>query len=116
MGLEHFDLWWQGYSGMGIQEVRQKIRTLLLVRNCPNYLVLHCGGNDIGKIKSRQICNFIKAVVSFIQSAMPGTKLVWSQLLPRLSWRYSKNIKAMDKARKRINSFAASLILKWTCN
>jgi hypothetical protein len=37
---------------------------------------------------------------------------VWSQILPRLSWRYSNNCKAMNMAAVRLNNFAAWLCFK----
>jgi hypothetical protein len=30
--------------------------------------------------------------------------LIWSQILPRLNWRYSHNLAVMDKCRRRLNS------------
>jgi hypothetical protein len=30
--------------------------------------------------------------------------LIWSQILPRLNWRYSNNLAVMDKCRRRLNS------------
>jgi len=30
--------------------------------------------------------------------------MIWSQILPRLNWRYSNNLAVMDKCRRRLNS------------
>lgn len=39
-------------------------------------------------------------------------KLVWSQLLPRANWRFSNNVRAMEKVRRRINRYGASTIIR----
>jgi hypothetical protein len=33
----------------------------------------------------------------------PGSKIMFSNILTRLSWRYSEDLKAMDDKRKRLN-------------
>ena len=38
----------------------------------------------------------------------PNTKIIWSQILPRKNWRYSRNEKAMERSRCRVNSAAAT--------
>ena len=42
---------------------------------------------------------------------LPNTKFIWSQIVPRYNWRYSKNSKAMNCAAVRLNNYAASLIV-----
>jgi len=39
---------------------------------------------------------------------MPQIKIVWSQILPRFSWRYSDNFEAMERSRRRLNNCIAS--------
>ena len=34
---------------------------------------------------------------------LPNSLLIYSQILPRKKWRYNSNLKAMERARKRIN-------------
>ena len=35
---------------------------------------------------------------------MPNTEIIWSQILPRKTWRYSNNTKSMENCRRRLNS------------
>ena len=48
-----------------------------------------------------QLSNYCSTIVSNFQMF----QINWSLILPRLSWRYSQNSNAMEKVRKRVNSF-----------
>jgi hypothetical protein len=52
----------------------------------------------------------MKKAILKLHRTLPYTKLVWSQILSRLSWRYSNNCKAMNMAAVRLNNFAAKSI------
>ncbi|VDI65752.1 Hypothetical predicted protein [Mytilus galloprovincialis] len=67
------------------------------------------GGNDLGEIKTGVLRNRLK---HYLKKVLLNTTLVWSQILPRLTWRYSANIDAMDRSRQRINSSLASYIIR----
>lgn len=43
---------------------------------------------------------------------LPYVQIIWLQILPRLSWRASKNTRALNRAAARINNFAGWLCLK----
>lgn len=42
----NISLWWQGYSGLKLSQVEQKLKTLAKVGPAPNVILIHCGGND----------------------------------------------------------------------
>ena len=98
-------LWWQGYRGLQLIRAIQKLKMLKQVGPSPKALFLHCGGNDIGKQSIRKIRLAVKQLLEYISQLFPNVHIIWSLILPRLSWRYSQNSNAMEKARKRINSF-----------
>jgi len=70
-------------------------------------LVIHCGGNSIGAVKLRELRCQIKDSLGQLMARLPLTKLIWSQILPRFSWRYSQNSRALNRAAARINNYAA---------
>ena len=55
LGLRVADLWWQGYSGLSLKKTIDKIQTLEKVGEQPDFILLHCGGNDIGRISLKGI-------------------------------------------------------------
>jgi lysophospholipase L1-like esterase len=108
---ENIDLWWQGYSGLLLGKTRQKLKILEKVGPVPNFILLHCGGNDIAKFSVRRIRVVAKELLLFITTKFPNVRIIWSFILPRLQWRYSINTTAMEKVRRRINSYIANLVM-----
>ena len=51
-------------------------------------------------------------LVDNIDSILPGTTVVFSQILPRLTWRHSKNHIAMNNAKRRLNSLETIIFKK----
>ena len=76
-------IWWQGKGGMGWYEMYQKIKTLLKVADPPDYIMLHCGGNNVGYTPIKKLIQDMKATVEKISKLLPNTKVIWSQILPR---------------------------------
>lgn len=69
----------------------------------PSYLIIHAGGNDIGSITARDLRNLIKQTMSNLKALFAYSCIVWSNILPRLRWRYSANTQAMENTRTRTN-------------
>lgn len=98
-------LWWQGYGGLELTKAISKLKTLQQVGPSPTALLIHCGGNDLGKTSVRKLRLAINQLIHYLRHEFANVHIIWSLILPRISWRYSENTKAMGKARKRINSF-----------
>lgn len=101
-------LWWQGYSGLKIRQVLNRMKTLMKLEEAPQFIFLHFGGNDLGEQPVGDLRFHVKGILKSLQKLLPNTRIVWSQILPRKNWRYSQNDKAMERARVRVNSAAAT--------
>lgn len=112
LGLEtqNMKLWWQGYSGITLLNLRRKLKVLFKVGDKPNYVLIHCGGNDIGRSCMHVLRYCVDNIVHDIHKHWPSTKIIWSEILPRRVWRYSDNAAAMNRARKRLNNYAATKV------
>lgn len=95
---------WQGRSGLTLFRLKNHIRTLLNLEDPPNYIVIHIGGNDLGHMKLGYLHYLLIKFLSWLADKMPQTTLIWSQILPRIKWRYSDNSDLMEKGRRRLNS------------
>lgn len=114
LGLDRLgvSVWWQGLSGMSIKRLKQQIKTMMRFEDPPEFLILHIAGNDIGNTMVGYLRNELKQILRWVAQMLPNTVLVWSQILPRIEWRYSKNTEAMGKSRYRINNSIASFVLR----
>ena len=100
---------WAGSSGLHFEIVInlcQALKNFCFSMGLPTplYLVIHAGGNDIGRIPTDSLRKYICAVLTYLKVLLPGTVIVWSCILPRLKWQHSDNTVAMEDARARINS------------
>lgn len=99
---------WAGSSGLhseNIINLCQAIKNYSLSDglNMPQYILVHAGGNDIGRIPTHTLRKYICSTLDCLQRSFPGTYIVWSCILPRIKWRYSDDTAAMEGARARIN-------------
>lgn len=115
LGLDKFGgkIIWDFQGGMRIQHLKEHIEHLLVFHPSPKYLVVHCGGNDICAYNYTMVSAIVefKHLVKFIEETMPDTRLVWSQVLPRVSWRNQPDNFIANKTRKRLNSCLSSFVL-----
>lgn len=109
----NISLWWQGYSGLKLCQTERKLRTLAKVGPSPKAILIHCGGNDLGHISIRKLRLVTNKLFKFLRTSFPHSKVIWSCILPRMKWRYSDNSLAMETQRKRLNSCASSLALRY---
>lgn len=92
--------------------VETKLRTLIKVADKPAFRLIHCGGNGLGKIPLKAIRSRVKSLFEFTSREFPHVSIIWSEILPRNTWRYSVNLVAMEACRRRINGFAGNLAIK----
>ncbi|XP_045210646.2 uncharacterized protein LOC123562056 [Mercenaria mercenaria] len=111
LGLDGVEIWWQGYGGLCLTQLLSKLRTLCRVRDEPDFLLVHCGGNNLGKTKLKELRSEIVKIVDFKNTHLSSTVLIWSNILPRINWRYSDNRMAMDRSLKRLNSYGAKRVV-----
>ncbi|XP_040181424.1 uncharacterized protein LOC120915190 [Rana temporaria] len=98
-----FKVNWYGRRGMVWDDLVFELGRLYAVFPPPDILVLHLGGNDIGKVKTYELVNKMKDSFQFLKMVSPHTVLVFSEIVPRLRWLESLIFKPLEKVRKRIN-------------
>ena len=110
-------IWWQGRGGLTLRKLKNHIRLLMRLEDTPDYVVIHIGGNGIRDIRVGHfhylLVRFMSWLtlhyllvrsMSWLTQMMPQTGLIWSAILPRLTWKYSENNDRMEKCRRRLNS------------
>ena len=84
---------------------------MLRYEDPPSLLIMHVGGNDIGKEDTKELCVKLKTLFNWLSQLMPNTTLAWSQILSRFKWRHSENLQAMETCRTRINNSVGSYVV-----
>jgi lysophospholipase L1-like esterase len=97
---------------MTLGKLRQQITTMMKYQDPPTFIVIHIGGNDIAASKVGHLRNDVKNVLTWVARNLPNTLIIWSQILPRINWRYSENSDAMERCRYRVNNYVASFVIK----
>lgn len=64
-------------------------------------MLLHVGGNDLGKSPIKELKNVMRELFDFIEENMPGVNLIWSEILPR---HWGSGNEGLESARKRMNT------------
>ena len=57
LGLERVGmrLWWQGSSGLTLDRLRNQVQIMCKFEDVPVFILIHLGGNDIGRIGLRDL-------------------------------------------------------------
>ena len=97
------DVQWFGRGGLCFEDVASRVQGLLRRLPAPGVLVVHAGGNDIGRIKSVALVRLIKETFLWLREIMPLTKLFFSSILGRRSWRNAMFPAKIDRARRNVN-------------
>ena len=109
---EWYGDFWQFRSGIVWNKLFQLLKYQERLVNHPNYLIIHCGVNNIGQEPTVTLLHSINKDLLQIAKRFPSSIIVWSQILPRLCWRHEHRHSALEEARKRINKCIASFLLR----
>ena len=114
LGLEQlgYRLMWVGMSGMKVFDVVPLVHTMINLFGLPSIIFIHVGGNDVGAVSCGNLLFDLKFMLYVVSNMLPSTQVVFSSILPRLSCRFSGNLRAIDVMRKRINRGVKSYLKK----
>ncbi|KAL3972487.1 polyhomeotic-like protein 3 [Sarotherodon galilaeus] len=109
LGLDE-QVQWFGKGGMVWQNLIPFLFQCLRGRAIPDVLLIHCGGNDLGNVKSIRLVAAIKQDLRDLHQQFPQMKIIFSAITQRCQWR-RVNPKKVDKARRFVNSLMTTFIL-----
>lgn len=66
----------------------------------PQVVLIHLGGNNLGLISGKALINQVIEDLRVLKAQWPGVRVIWSAIIPRMSWQYAIDPRALNKARK----------------
>lgn len=93
---------WTGIRGGQVPRIRNTLVDMLHRLPGPDLLILHIGSNDILNVTACQLRHDIINLLQMLREMLPGTVIIFSEILPRLWYFGARDQNAVDKARKNI--------------
>lgn len=103
---------WLGTGSMQWQHLRSKIQWVGL-HGQPKMIIIHVGGNNVVDTKMQKMKRIMKRDFNNLFKMFPSTLIVWSEILPRLTWKYAppnSDWKCWEKKRIRFNQLGRQMV------
>lgn len=94
---------WFGRGGLRWGSLVPYLRWALRGRSVPAILLICCGSNDLGKVKSVDLVAAMKQDLLYLHRRFPGLTIILSELTDRRLWRDAKPGR-ITKAKKFVNN------------
>uniref|UniRef100_A0ACB8FTL8 Uncharacterized protein n=1 Tax=Sphaerodactylus townsendi TaxID=933632 RepID=A0ACB8FTL8_9SAUR len=112
LGLDtSVDIRWLARRGMTWPALLLRLRNSVLQFGFPDAVLLQLGENDIPASKGVALQNSMRDDLMLLHHKMPKTKLFWSCLLERRTWRNAVAPARVNKTRSKLCRSAARLVL-----
>ncbi|XP_077127852.1 uncharacterized protein LOC143783335 [Ranitomeya variabilis] len=110
VGFPKLEVSWRGIKGLRWRQIFLEMVDIAKRAKGPVVLVLHAGGNDLGKRKGAELYTVRSTDVERFVGLLPDMVVVWSEIIPRAVWHGAKDVKAIENSRKRINTKTSKLV------
>lgn len=100
---DKFVILWKGIRGLQWTNLFLHISELFHSWPYPSMIILHVGGNDVGRLKTLDLMFLMKQDLHRLRLMFPNTCVVFSEMVSRLHWLYSKDSRPLEKIKRRIN-------------
>ncbi|XP_015218553.2 uncharacterized protein [Lepisosteus oculatus] len=96
-------LWWKGTQGMTWDQLLPFLLQMKGTWPNPDVIIMHVGGNDLGKSKPEEFILAVRKDLMSMKSIFPDCLLVWSNILPRGTWRTCGDAAMAENIRRLTN-------------
>ena len=108
LGIPGARIIWKGYSGMKLTDFERKLS--LASTSPPSVLLVHLGTNDLVGTPIQEIQWRLQQCLLSVSKHLPLTRLVWSEILPRLHYKGASSQAKVETARKTLNRRFRTLV------
>ncbi|XP_068090389.1 uncharacterized protein [Hyperolius riggenbachi] len=100
---------WQGIRGMKWAGLCSLVYSKLHSCPVPDVLVIHLGGNDLGKTNTLALLHRMRSDIFELSGQLPNTKIIYSEMVARPVWSHP-DLRFMNSIRKRVNRAMAKTL------
>lgn len=111
LDINKFQVFWSGIRGLRWRSLKEHLLFLSSIWPTPHIIIIHAGGNDIGKVRTWDLLCEIKTEFSSVKLLFPQSILAFSEIIPRLIWSPFSNLFYVDKIRRRLNRTVHNFIV-----
>lgn len=95
-------------------QVLPEAKEIRYASHSPVVLVLHAGGNDLCLLKRAELLTIMRADLEKIPIFFSDLVLVWSKIIPRVTWQGARDAAAIERARRTVNARISHFIQSWS--
>ncbi|XP_077140620.1 uncharacterized protein LOC143805314 isoform X3 [Ranitomeya variabilis] len=103
MSADLVRIFWFGIREQKWNSLMDQVTLIYSKFPSPDVIIIHLGGNDIGKLATVGLLFLMKQNFLELRIMFPNTILIFSEIVPRLLWLKSEDLKFCEKIRKRLN-------------
>ncbi|XP_029473889.1 uncharacterized protein LOC115099943 [Rhinatrema bivittatum] len=81
---EELSVQWFGKGGMRWEELRDFLQGNIVRRGVPRFILLHLGGNDIGRYSCRELIMLMRKDLAYLMNCLQNTTFGWSDIIIRI--------------------------------
>lgn len=104
---------WHGQRGMVWENLSTQLQWISLHAQAPRLIIIHLAGNDVVGNLMQKMKRIMGRDFKFLFQNFPDTIIVWSDILPRLRWKFAgqdSSLTALNKKRRRFNYLGRQLV------
>jgi lysophospholipase L1-like esterase len=95
---------WDGRRGMVWSQLNAACERMATANKHPRWLIIHLGGNDLASTPLKTLIQKIQKDVMSYSKFFPQTCIIWSDILPRATYRGAISNAKVEKSRKSLNN------------
>ncbi|KAM3936834.1 uncharacterized protein RB166_001414 [Leptodactylus fuscus] len=104
LGFREMEVKWRGIRGLKWCQVLPEAISIGQAAPPPVILVIHVGGNDLCVLRVAELITLMRADMERIASYFSEVILVWSEMIPRVTWQGARDAAAVERVRRMVNA------------
>ncbi|KAM3918948.1 uncharacterized protein RB166_013686 [Leptodactylus fuscus] len=110
LGFREIEVEWRGIRGLKWCQVLPEAISVGQHSSPPVILVVHAEDNNLCVLCVAELITLMRADLERITSYFAEVVLVWSEIVPRVTWQGARDAGAVEKARRTVNSHLSRFV------